>query len=563
MAREVDLIKEKTDIVDLLRSYLTLLPAGKYFKALCPFHGEKTPSFIVSPERRTWHCFGCNIGGDAIAFLMKYENIEFPEALRVLAERAGITLERVNQHEQREFNVLYDIHESATTLFQDTLKKNIRAQEYLKGRGLDEETINTFQLGYAPGGETLVMHLLHAGYDMRDIVKAGLAHKNLQGLYRDRFYERVMFPITNSLGRVVAFTGRILMAKEGSDAPKYLNSPETPIFNKSKVLYGFDKAKGDILRGHTVVLVEGQMDFFAFWQSGVRNVVAVSGTALSEAHLEKLRRTAETIIIALDNDEAGFHALERALPLFHSFDFHIKALDLGIFKDPGEAVLKDKAFLLNAVEHAEPVFNYIFNHYFKGKEINDIAEKKRTIRHLIDMIRNIKSAVEQNEWLMTLARVSRIPQATLEEELRALPSSKTSKKEDVYQKEAEMPKERIHHLSRRLITLALTRDTFSVMLKEKQEYLPPLYRAILENPQNDARALFELEGIYRTGEAKEEEIVDEYRQLLHELELESLKKEQEALREKIRNAGGESEEDMQTLITQFDTISRKINTLNS
>lgn len=200
MARETDLIKEKLDLVDFLRSYLKLTPAGKNFKALCPFHGEKTPSFVVSPERKIWHCFGaCGEGGDIIKFAMKYENLEFPEALRFLAEKAGLKISTLNPALEKQFGILYKIHESAKDFYAGELSRNKEALEYLKGRGLRSGTIEEFKLGFASGGEALTLRLIKEGFDVLDIAKAGLAHKNTEGLYRDRFRGRIIFPIANSL----------------------------------------------------------------------------------------------------------------------------------------------------------------------------------------------------------------------------------------------------------------------------------------------------------------------------------------------------------------------------
>ena len=301
MARETDLIKERLDLVDFLRSYLKLLPAGKNLKALCPFHQEKTPSFIVSPERKIWHCFGCGEGGDLITFAMKYENLEFPEALRFLAEKAGVTLRSINPAEQKQFGILYDIHEAAKSFFKQELLKNQKALEYLKERGLKNETVEEFELGFASGGESLTLHLINLGYDVGDIVRSGLAHKNVKGLHRDRFGGRIIFPIVNHVGKVVAFTGRLFEPAPSSEIPKYLNSPETPIFNKSKILYGFNKSKNEIAKSHTAFLVEGQMDFLLAWQSGVQNAVAVSGTGLTPHHLERLRRSEPPIAKRVKN----------------------------------------------------------------------------------------------------------------------------------------------------------------------------------------------------------------------------------------------------------------------
>ncbi|MDP2705614.1 MAG: DNA primase, partial [bacterium] len=355
MTNEVELIKQKLNLAEFIRDYVTLHPAGRNFKALCPFHQEKTPSFIVSPEKQLWRCFGsCGEGGDIIKFLMRYENIDFVEALKILAEKAGIELQNSHSPQQREVNVLYDLHEKARDFFRESLSRRSDVSDYLvKDRGLLPATIEEFSLGFAPGGDYLMTHLVKAGYDINDIVKAGLASKNTRGLYRDRFDNRVIFPIFNHFGRPVAFTGRILPAVAESFhgdfiPPKYLNSPESLIFNKSKILYGFHKSKNEIARSQQIFLVEGQMDFLMSWQAGIKTAAAVSGSALSEHHLQAIRRLADTIFLNFDKDDAGVKALERSLELLGGFDFNIKVVDLGNFKDPAEAVKADSGFLSRA-----------------------------------------------------------------------------------------------------------------------------------------------------------------------------------------------------------------------
>jgi DNA primase len=328
-----ELIKNKLDIVEFLRGYVTLTPAGRNFKGLCPFHHEKSPSFMVSPERQSWHCFGCGVGGDAFAFVMRYENLDFSEALRVLAEKTGVELRHENPAEYKYSGLLYDLNDAAKTFFQKKFAASPIAQKYLVERGLTKETIDTFELGWAPNEpEALAMHLLNSGTSPQDLLQAGLAVKTERGMMLDRFRARVMFPIHNHVGRVVGFTGRILPqldpstradARSGDTSAsasgfvpaKYVNSPETPIFQKSKLIYGFWKSKDAVRAEKRAVLVEGQMDFLMSWQSGVRNVIASSGTALTADHLRALHRLAEELVINFDSDAAGSDAAERAIDL--------------------------------------------------------------------------------------------------------------------------------------------------------------------------------------------------------------------------------------------------------
>src|SRR3989344_4048711 len=358
MGKEVDIIKEKLDIADFLRSYLQLIPAGRTLKAICPFHPEKTPSFIVSPDKKIWHCFGCGEGGDILSFVMKYEHVEFPEALRMLAERAGIPMRNLSPTQEREFGVLYDMHDAAAEFFRAQLRKNPKAEQYLKGRGLSENTIKEFGIGYDPLGDGLTLALMEKRFSIQDIIRAGLSAR-IRGLNRDRFEGRIIFPLHNPFGKIVGFAGRVFELPSGQkeeDVGKYVNSPETPIYHKAKVLYGFHAAKTHIAASRTVFLVEGHMDFLMSWQSGVKNAVAISGTALTEEHLLKLRRFADTAVVSFDNDTAGLRALEKGMDMFHALDFHVKAVSLGEYKDPAEAAEKDARFLAKAVAEAKPAF---------------------------------------------------------------------------------------------------------------------------------------------------------------------------------------------------------------
>ncbi len=583
MTREIDLIKERLDLVDFLRSYLKLLPAGKNFKALCPFHQEKIPSFIVSPERKIWHCFGaCSEGGDIIKFVMKYENLAFPEALRFLAEKAGITISPLSPAEQKQFGILYDIHEAAKDFYKKELSKNKAAYEYLKERGLLPQTIEEFELGFAPGSlsmssgqsEALTLHLIKLGFDVSDIERAGLAHKNTKGLYRDRFQGRLIFPILNSVGKTIAFTGRLLEIStyqngESKDQntpalPKYLNSPETPIFAKSRILYGFNKSKSEIARSRTVFIVEGQMDFLLAWQAGVRNVVALSGTGLTHDHLTTLKRIADTVILSFDNDEAGLRALERALDIFSSYDFHTKVIDLGDFKDPAEAVKTDRDFLRRAINAAKPAFSRLFEYYFdpisvKEKLKEDIVYKKRVLRNLLIKIRNIKSEIEQNIWLKELSRHSGISEPALLGELENLPSeSETQTKELPV---SQVP-ERVEVISARLLALVFSNQELKTELASFKEWLPQKFQEILDKPEREETGFLELQGSYEFGEKDILTLRKEFDELVKQLQIESLKAEMEKLRQEIRLAEGRgNEQELADVMVRFNVLARKINEL--
>ncbi len=428
-----ELIKSKLDIVDFLRGYLTLTPAGKNFKALCPFHHEKSPSFSISPERQRFHCFGCGADGDIFGFVMKYENMEFGEALRMLAEKAGVELRHENPAEYRYTGLLYDLNASAKNFYVKALSAAPIVKQYLAERGLTPATIEEFELGWAANEpEDLSMHLLNGGAAPQDLLQAGLSIKTERGMMLDRFRGRVMFPIHNHLGKVVGFTGRILPQFDTSNDPKaayvtakYVNSPETPIFQKSRLLYGFWKSRDAIREVKTAVLVEGQMDFLMSYQSGVRNVIASSGTALTADHLRSVRRLADEVILCFDSDIAGSDAAERAIDLAEANDFSVKVATYRGFKDAADAAKADPENVRTTVAAAVTAPVFYFEKYLPplapGATSSDPAafttrEGLGKLRTVLLKLRNIASPVERDFWMKELAKRTGVDEATLKDE---------------------------------------------------------------------------------------------------------------------------------------------------
>jgi len=469
-----DLIKSKLDIVDFIRGYVALTPAGKNFKGLCPFHKEKSPSFMVSPDRQSWHCFGCSLGGSVFDFTMKYENVEFGEALRILAEKAGVELRHENPAEYRYSGLLYDLNAAAKDYYRRALASGVAggligaasgvgisgrsvgvapmaaiAREYLAKRGLRAETIDEFEIGWAPNEpEGLSMHLLNSGTAPQDLLQAGLSIKTERGLMLDRFRGRIMFPIHNHSGKVVGFTGRILPEfdkpgpktaanPDGFVPAKYVNSPETPIFQKSRLLYGFWRSKDAIRETRAAFLVEGQMDFLMSYQSGVRNVIASSGTALTADHLRVVRRLADELIVSFDNDAAGSDAAERAIDLAEAADFSVKVATvtaLGAdgkdsggkpFKDMADAALVDPENVRRVVASAVPAPEFYFAKYLPMDPVTGAVnttaiathEGVMRLRAILAKLRAIASPVERDYWMKELAKRTAIKEKTLEEEM--------------------------------------------------------------------------------------------------------------------------------------------------
>ncbi len=484
MDSPIQTIKDKLDVVIFLKGYLELTPAGKNFKARCPFHNEKTPSFMISPDRQSWRCFGCGVGGDVFSFIMKYENMEFGEALKVLAEKAGVELKRLQPQEYKTFGLLYELQDEAKKYFIEQLKGADLAKKYLSERGLKQETIEEFEIGWAPNEpEGLAMHLLKKGYDPNDVIRAGLIIKTERGMNLDRFRGRIMFPIHNHLGKAVGFTGRILPVFDTGEMGKYVNSPETAIFNKSKLPYGFWKSKNIIRETGRAFMVEGQMDFLMSYQAGVGNAIATSGTALTVDHLLTIRRVAEELLLSFDNDEAGWVAGERAISLAESVGLVTKIVSLSGVKDPAELAQKDPIALKMAVDGAEPAFKVLFRrHLPNGRlDVSSLKEMK-SLRELIGRINSISSPIERDYWLKELSSYTLLSESLIKEEAEKI-KPEISIERSVPPVEAEEKQEPKFPQTDRLI-YALIGDAYIKSnyesLSELQKYFDGNYKNIFE-----------------------------------------------------------------------------------
>ncbi len=568
MSDTPQLIKEKLDIVEFLRGYLKLLPAGKNFKALCPFHKEKTPSFMVSPDRGVWHCFGCSVGGDVIKFLMMYENLEFYDALKILAEKAGVEMKTIANRDFQAHNNLYKIMEAAKNFFKKELAASQPAQQYLSARGLKKETIEEFELGLAPNGSDVLMrHLIGLGFNVSDVEKAGLVLKTERGTYWDRFRSRLMFPIHNHFGKVVGFTGRLSPSQEDSGAGKYVNSPETPIYQKSKILYGFFKTKNDIRQNNSAVLVEGQMDFLMAWQDGIKNVVATSGTALTPDYLTVLRRISDSLVIGFDSDEAGVAAGERAIDLAGAADFNVRVLLVADSKDPAELAQKEPGRLNEMVASALPAMQYYFFKHLNSLKSTQIIEKKRGVRAVLAKIAVLASAVERDHWLKELAGLTGVEESALAgemEQVKVIEPANAAYKEVVQESVS-----RKDLICQRIIGLALNRKELQSLLDPHLEYIPPIYRSVLVQTSGSATGSKEagtevddLAGLISLRASlderdSEQRVAAEFQELLRQLRMIHLKEKSQKLTEKIRDAETKGDEETvmkcqreQTLINQ-------------
>lgn len=428
MSSPTEEIKARLDIVEFIQTYLKLDKAGINYKARCPFHSEKTPSFFVSPTRQMWHCFGgCGEGGDIFKFVMKIEGLEFPEALRLLAGRAGIVLKREDPRIRSERNRLYDLCEAAADIFERSLLRAAEPKEYLRSRGMTEETVRSFRIGWAPQSwDFLLKSLAQKGFKPEDIEKAGLAIRSEDGASRyDRFRSRIMFPISDANGRVIGFGGRIFDPRPKTQNPKptsveakYINTPQTALYDKSRALYGFDKAKQEIRTRNQAVVVEGYMDCVMSHQAGVKNTIAVSGTALTLPQLSVLRRLCDTMVCSFDADSAGESATKRSLALASQFEFARRIAVIPSGKDPADTVQENPEAWRTAVAEAKPVVEFYFEKMVRAENRETAEGKKRISQTLLPLVAELADEIEKAHWVRELAERLSVAEEAIWKELR-------------------------------------------------------------------------------------------------------------------------------------------------
>jgi DNA primase len=421
MSSNVEQVKERLSIEEIVGQYVKLIPAGQNLKARCPFHSERTPSFIVSPGRQTYHCFGCGVGGDIFTFIEEMEGLDFRGALKVLADRAGVTLAYEPGAQKDEKDQLFDILEEATSFFVNNFKKNTAAREYLHGRGITDKTMQSFMLGFAQDSwDSVLSHLKDKAFTEKDIERAGLIKTRSTdsgqegdkpvspsasrgGGYYDRFRSRIMFPIADSAGRVVAFSGRIF-GKEDTEGAKYINSPETSLYHKSKILYGYDRAKQSIRRNDFAILVEGQMDLVAVHQAGYTNTVALSGTALTPEQITLLSRMSKNLVIALDADNAGVLSAGKSARAALRSGFDVKVAELPVGSDPADLIQAQGADAWKrAVKESKHIIDFLLDLYAKNAK-DSRALKLQVKKDVLPYLNDLQSEIDRTHFIQRISR---------------------------------------------------------------------------------------------------------------------------------------------------------------
>ncbi len=433
---DVEKIKDKLSINDVVGQYVQLQRAGRNFRARCPFHNERTPSFMVSPERGSYMCFGCGEKGDIFSFVQKIEGIDFPTALKQLADKAGVTLERkgaTKQPQEKEKEErLREVCEEATKFFESKLAERLDVLEYLKARGVKDETIKSWRIGYAPANwEELTKHLLDKGFSKDEAAEAGLAirsEKKVGEIY-DRFRGRIMFPLFDPVGRVVAFSGRyfekVKNSSEEGEPAKYVNSPETLLFKKSKLLYGFDRAKQHVRETKCFLLVEGQFDVIMSHQSGYPIAVAISGTALTDEHLSLLGRFSKNLILALDADTAGLRAGMRSTQMAYKQGFDVKVPAFPEGKDPADLAKENPELLKAAVRTSKTAIEFFLD-VLRSQAKDERGFKKLVEAQILPLVAALQSKIDQEHFARIIARAISVSESAVIEEMRKLPGISTT-----------------------------------------------------------------------------------------------------------------------------------------
>ena len=463
-----DKVKQQADVVRVVGEYVQLKKGGQNFRGLCPFHSEKTPSFNVHPVRQIYHCFGCGKGGDVFNFVMEMERCEFPEAVRIVAEKCGIpvpskrerTPEKKRESQQR--SLLVEMHREAQAFFVKQLEGTLEgkaARAYLEDRGLDKEVLVRFGIGYAPSGGDLLVRHLKPRYPEPLLAASGLVSRDAGGRLFDRFRRRIMFPIANESGKIVAFGGRAL----GDEQPKYLNSPESHIYSKSNVLYHLDRAREALRQQDFAVLVEGYMDAIAAARAGAGNVVASCGTSLAEPQVKLLSRFTRRIVVNYDPDTAGQAATERSLAILLEHGFEVRVLALPGKADPDKFIREQGAeAYLKLLKESPAYVDYLVGRA-RQMDLSTGEGKLRAVNYLLPYVQKIPNRLLRSEWATRISQQLRVEEPVLREALRKAASERRSE----VQTRPELVGRPARPAERRLIRMLAEAEGFRVQLAQR------------------------------------------------------------------------------------------------
>lgn len=575
MSSTTEKIKERLSIEEVVGTYLKLERSGKNLRAKCPFHNEKTPSFFVSPDRGTYYCFGCSAKGDIFTFIEEYEGLDFRGALKLLADRAGVEIEPPDPKKENAREKLFQILEDSTLFFEENLRDRKDALKYLKDRGLREETVSEFRLGYAPDSWQALTNLLKGkGHSERDAIRAGVVLKKEGGKRAyDRFRGRIVFPIFDASGRVIAFSGRIFPEKEDDKGAKYINSPENPLFHKSKTLYGYHVAKNHIRKNNFAILVEGQMDLLMSHQAGYKNSIAASGTSATVSHFETIKRHTDNVVLALDSDAAGELSVERSAKEALALGMDVKVSKLPKDSDPADVISKNPEDWKSLIKGSLHVIDFQIE-VIKENEDDERKRKKMISAKVLPMISLIPDKIDQAHFVKRVSEETDVSEDMIYEELSKIKSGDSERSQGSdqgseasgrpSQSQSETPRSR-HFLAERIesilvwqedaeekaIDVKKQRERFSQLLSEKS--------VKLKNREKEDR-LFEAEALFKDTEKLSERLED----LFSLLEEDVLKERMEKLVSQMKSLEKEKgESESSKLLEEYQDLLVKLAKLKS
>lgn len=566
-------IKDRLDIVDVVKSYIKLEKAGANYRALCPFHNEKTPSFFVSPSRQIWHCFGaCDEGGDMFKFVMKIEGVEFGDALRILAQKAGVELKRQDPKLKTARKRMYEICDLACNFFEKQLdsSKGKKVKKYLNKRGINNESVEKWRLGYSPDQwDSLINFLTKKDYKKKEIVKAGLAIQKEDGKTFDRFRGRIMFPIFDLNSQVIGFGGRVFEEKKTA---KYVNTPNTLLYDKSRILYGLNEAKVPIRKKDNCILVEGYTDVILASQAGFKNVVASSGTALTNRHLKILKRYSNNLLCAFDMDVAGSSATKRGINLAQRQGFKVKVIKMPQGSDPADIIAKDSKKWKKLVKEAISIIEFYFDNAFSQFDKETAEGKEKISKVVLPAIKRIPNEITKAHWIQELSKRLGVDEESVNSELRKF----SLEKEEVEEKKEKKEKSREELLQERTLALILKEPQHLRLIKDEHfSFFNSPAKEILKKCKKNLKgnSLAQLTKELSSKEQQfldylglksdlmeEEDIEVEIKTCLKEMKHSQVKKELNHLSKEIKKAEQENnEKKVKTLLNKFSKKSQELN----
>jgi DNA primase len=555
---QIEEVKNKTNIVSLISEYIEVKKAGRNYKANCPFHGEKTPSFMITPELQMYKCFGCGRHGDCFTFLEEHEGMEFGDALKYLAEKAGIKLIMQKDDSVSEKEKIFEINKSAVNFFEYALNNHPegkKVMEYLtKDRGLTTDSIKTFKIGYSPSSFGALTDYLvtKKKFKLSNVEKTGLIVGG--GKSFDRFRGRVIFPLMDHRGEYVGFAGRILpWAKQ--DMAKYINSPETLVYHKSKLLYGLNITKADIRSKKYAIVVEGELDMISSFTAGIRNVVAIKGSVLTEDHIRLIGRFCQQIVMCLDSDFAGDEAAKRGAIMAINLGFDVKVAHLEKYKDPDEAARNDTEGYIKTINEAVSLWDFLINQTFNKHDIGTGSGRSQVSKEIVPLLILIQDKIVQSFYVELVARRLSVPIETVFLEINKL--NKTDKSADSQNSYSEPEKSRRQKLEEKLLVNGIRTDVkFLFDIKTKELINNPFVLKVVEELEKNGLPLpNELNSKYAEMvlENSEDESITN---IIKELTILDTKQQLEDLAEKIKK-----DENNNDLLKEFSILSKKLSTL--